>query len=98
MKAQIKKINIELETYGERKGQYTAKITVGTEMATIIMEVSPEFTDAVLKQCAGEIINEINRGTHELSMDLALSAGIEIDDSAVSDDPGAFRLLTTNES
>jgi hypothetical protein len=45
---QLKDLRIELETYGDNKGKYSAKIQFEGVQGNITLKLAPETTDALL--------------------------------------------------
>lgn len=70
MKVALKKIEIELQTYGSDKGKYIATVTFATDKASIRIEVSPAISNTILHECVDAVSAAVELASDNFRNDL----------------------------
>ncbi len=78
----LEKLTIELKRYGEHAGKYIAAVTVADNESTIIMQLSPEMSNIVLRECIGELCRATDDAAKEMKERLLAAQPAAITDTA----------------
>lgn len=68
---QLRTLRIERATYGERKGQYKAELTIDDDNSTITLALSPEATQRIISVAREELIAATHQAATELEQRIA---------------------------
>lgn len=66
----LRRLNIELETYGPLKGQYVAKLSFNANHADVTLTLPPETGARLLSFCKATLIDAVEESANALIFDL----------------------------
>lgn len=68
---QLRTLTIERQTYGDRKGQFKADLTIDDDSSRITMALSPEATQRIISVAREELICATHQAATELEQRIA---------------------------
>lgn len=70
---QLEKLTIEMKTYGDHKGKYIANVVVGERGSTIMMELPPDVSAVIVRDCIDHLCRATDAAAHEMKERLVAS-------------------------
>lgn len=62
----LRQLEIKRELYGKNVGEYTSSVVVDDDDATIMLKLTPEITNVILKVCIGQLTDAVDSAAKEL--------------------------------
>ncbi|HXS04867.1 MAG TPA: hypothetical protein VN731_10350 [Rhodanobacter sp.] len=73
----LQELKIEIERWGENKGQYKGAAKFGDERGEVSLNLSSEHIDQIFSVCANGIIETAKRAASDMTCKIIEQAGVE---------------------